>query len=219
MAQREGGDDQHQTPDASAEQQQADEEQHVIRPDEDVVHARGDEGARHRQQPGSRAGKIGDRRIARAQQPLLAQIAALVDIDEGLVVGGGGKQIGAYRHPGRRRTRQREVDAQGLLVRARRADCGDGRRAPFNRQRVRQYSSDRDAAVHEFRRIVLAVRLSDAHLRRQVAHMDRQPRVNSIGPIVDIERTDRQRMCQYRRCAAQQCQQKEYVAQSQQLAI
>ena len=82
----------------AAEQQQADEEQDVIRPDQDVVDARRDERAHDRQRALGGAGVVDVLVGAGVEDQLLAQLPVFVDVDEGLVHRIVGEQIGVDDH-------------------------------------------------------------------------------------------------------------------------
>src|ERR1043166_1912613 len=82
---RERRDDDQQLTDRSAKQQQADEEQEVVWPDEDVMGTRRNELFDDRKYPLSRTGEIVDARMLRIDDHLRRQRLAFVDVDERLV--------------------------------------------------------------------------------------------------------------------------------------
>ena len=86
VADRESRDDRQQAPEAAAKQQQADDEEDVVGPDGDVVNARGREGLEHREETLTGAAVQIDARLAAVENFLPNQLAAFVDVDEGLMI-------------------------------------------------------------------------------------------------------------------------------------
>jgi hypothetical protein len=85
VADRERRDDPQQRPRLRAEQQQADQEQDVIRPDQDVMHARRHERRRHRQRAAYGPRIIHALGRAAIEDALIPERAILIDVDERLM--------------------------------------------------------------------------------------------------------------------------------------
>ena len=103
VAEGEGRDDQAEAAERAAEEQQADQEQDVVRADHDVVDAGRHERRQHRGDAGPAAGVVVHRRPPRVEDGLVPQRAVLVDVDERLVLAVVGEQRGVDRRraPGR----------------------------------------------------------------------------------------------------------------------
>ena len=85
----------------AAEQQQADEEQDVIGPDEDVMRPRRDERLHHRNRALRRPEVVGARIRRGVEDHLLTEIRVLVDVDEGLMDRVVGKEVRVDRERAR----------------------------------------------------------------------------------------------------------------------
>ena len=95
----EGGHDQREPFERAARQQQADQEQHMVRTDQDVFDTREHEGPDHRPAALGGPGEEPDRRVVGREDALLPQRAVFVNVHEGLVNRVVGEQHRMDVHP------------------------------------------------------------------------------------------------------------------------
>jgi hypothetical protein len=198
VADGEGCDDQAEAAERSAEEQQADHEEDVVRADRDVVDACGHERRQHRRGPGPAARVVVHRRTPRVEDGLMAQRAVLVDVDERLVQGVVGKQRRVDCHPRRAsRDRRGEREPQRLPLGERRQvrqRHGDGAAIDHEPQPAGEQFGQRGAVPAGRRRIEQCPGVREPELVCGVEVVDRERTGDALARDAQVEEAEGRRM-------------------------